>query len=120
MTRGYNVTIKNWKEKILVKYAKKGDWVQISNIVLKAGERAPQVPADTQACDLKMWVKGFIQSDAQIGDTVEIETAIGRRISGELCEVNPKYTHTYGDFVPELVQIQHQLRKIMFGGGENA
>lgn len=103
-----------------MKYAKKGDWVQISNIVLKAGERAPQVPADTQACDLKMWVKGFIQCDAKEGDTVEIETAIGRKVQGTLCDVNPKYTHTYGEFVPELVQIQHQLREIMFGGEEDA
>ena len=38
---------------------KKGDWVQIENIILPAGQRAPQVPADTQACDLKLWVKGM-------------------------------------------------------------
>lgn len=99
-----------------MKQAKKGDWVQISNIILKAGERAPQVPEDTQACDLNMWVKGFIMQDAEIGDTVEIETSIGRKVKGQLCDVNPKYTHTYGDFVPELVQIQHQLREIVFGG----
>ena len=37
--------------------AKKGDWVQIENIVLPAGQRAPQVPEDTQKCDLKLWVK---------------------------------------------------------------
>lgn len=100
-------------------YAKKDDWVQISTTILKAGERAPQVPEDTQKCDLKMWVKGFIQKDAEIGDQVEIETAIGRKVVGELCEVNPKYTHTYGDFVPELVQIQRQVREITFGGGKN-
>lgn len=99
-----------------MKQVKKGDWVQISNTILKAGDRAPQVPEDTQACDLKMWVKGFIQEDAKIGDNVEIKTAIGRMVKGQLCEVNPKYTHTYGDFVPELVQIQRQLREIIFGG----
>lgn len=103
-----------------MKQAKKGDWVQISNIILRAGERAPQVPEDTQHCDLIMWVKGFISQDAQIGDTVEIETAIGRKVTGKLCDVNPKYTHTYGDFVPELVQIQHQLREIVFGGEDHA
>ncbi|MGM0113523.1 2-amino-4-oxopentanoate thiolase subunit OrtA [Enterococcus sp. DIV0187] len=100
-------------------YAKKDDWVQISKTVLKAGERAPQVPADTQDCDLKMWVKGFIQEDAEIGDEVEIVTAIGRHVVGELCEVNPKYTHTYGNFVPELVQIQRQVRELTFGGENN-
>lgn len=99
--------------------AKKGDWVQISNIVLKAGSRAPQVPEDTQQCDLEMWVKGFIQEDAEVGDQVTVKTAIGREVTGRLCAINPKYTHTYGDFVPELVQIQRQLRTIVFGGEDN-
>lgn len=98
--------------------AKKGDWVQISNVVLPAGSRAPQVPEDTQACDLVMWVKGFIQQDAELGDTVEVVTAIGRRERGVLCDIDPSYTHTYGKFVPELVQIQHQLRELVFGGEE--
>lgn len=96
--------------------AKKGDWVQISNVVLPAGSRAPHVPEDTQKCDLMMWVKGTIQSDAQIGDTVEVITMTGRRETGVLCEVNPGYTHTYGQFVPELHQIQQQLRQLVFGG----
>ena len=47
---------------------KKGDWVQIENIVLPAGQRAPQVPEDTQACDLKLWVKGIAQQDGEMGD----------------------------------------------------
>lgn len=102
-----------------MKQAKRGDWVQVSSIVLKAEERAPQVPEDTKKCDLRMWVKGFIQADAAIGDVVEIETAIGRRVTGELYAINPSYTHTYGTFVPELVQIQHQLREIVFGGDKN-
>lgn len=96
--------------------AKKGDWVQVVNTIIEAGARAPQVPEDTKACDLNMWVKGFIQQDAEIGDTVEIITAIGRKVEGKLSEVNPKYVHTYGEFVPELVQIQRQLRGIVFGG----
>lgn len=99
-----------------MKTAKKGDWVQISNVVLPAGSRAPQVPEDTQKCDLMMWVKGFLQQDAQVGDKVEIVTAIGRHATGTLCEINPSYTHSYGNFVPELVQIQHQLRELVFGG----
>ena len=98
--------------------AKKGDWVQISNRILPAGERAPQVPADTQQCDLMMWVKGFLQQDAQLGDQVEIIIAIGSKATGALCAINPGYTHTYGSFVPELVAIQHQLRELAFGGEE--
>ncbi|MBR5537022.1 MAG: 2-amino-4-ketopentanoate thiolase [Clostridia bacterium] len=101
-----------------MKTAKKGDWVQISNVVLPVGSRAPQVPEDTANCDLLMWVKGFIQQDAQVGDTVEIITAVGRRETGKLVDVNPNYIHTYGTFVPELVQIQRQLREVLYGGEE--
>lgn len=98
--------------------AKKGDWVQISNVVLPAGSRAPQVPEDTQKTDLVMWVKGFIQCDAKVGETVEIVTTTGRKEKGVLCEVNPGYTHTYGHYVPELTKIQMQLRGLMGFGGE--
>ena len=41
--------------------AKKGDWVRIHAIVLKAEERTAKLPSDTQKCDLEMWTKGFLQ-----------------------------------------------------------
>lgn len=101
-------------------YAKTGDWVQITKVVLPAGSRAPQVPEDTQNTDLVMWVKGFVQQDAEIGDTVEIITTTGRRECGTLCEVNPGYSHSYGHFVPELTRIQAQLRELLnFGGADD-
>ena len=37
---------------------------------------------------------------------------------GELIEVNPYWSHSYGTFVPELVQIDKQLREALFGGEE--
>ena len=96
--------------------AKKGDWVRIHTVVLKAEERTGKIPEDTKACDLEMWTKGFLLGDAELGDEVEVETAVGRIEKGTLIEVNPYYTHSYGKFVPELVQIDKQLREIM--GGE--
>lgn len=96
--------------------AKKGDWVQIQNIVLPAGQRAPQVPEDTQACDLKLWVKGIAQSDAEMGEEVEIMTVNGRKTKGILCDVNPRYIHDYGEFQPELLKVELQLKEILFGG----
>lgn len=96
--------------------AKKGDWVQVENIVLPAGQRAPQVPEDTQACDLKLWVKGIAQSDAEMGEEVEIKTVNGRVTKGVLCDVNPRYIHDYGEFQPELLQVELQLKEILFGG----
>ena len=95
---------------------KKGDWVQIENIVLPAGQRAPQVPADTQNCDLKLWVKGIAAHDGAIGQEMEITTVTGRKTKGILVDVNPRYIHDYGDFQPELLQIELQLKEIMAEG----
>jgi hypothetical protein len=36
--------------------------------------------------------------------------------TGTLIEVGPYYTHSYGTFVPEIIEIDKQLREIMFGG----
>ena len=102
----------------MINMAKKGDWVRIHRVVLAANERTAKIPEDTQKCDLEMWTKGFLLNDsAEIGDEVEVETAVGRTETGTLIEVNPYYTHSYGKFVPELIQIDKQLRELM--GGEN-
>lgn len=95
--------------------AKKGDWVQIRQVVLPSEGRAPQVPEDTRATPLLLWVKGFVQQDATLGDTVEVETATGRRVQGELCAVNPRYVHDFGDFVPEFLRVDLQLKALMEG-----
>ncbi|MDK2918418.1 MAG: 2-amino-4-ketopentanoate thiolase alpha subunit [Candidatus Petromonas sp.] len=98
---------------------KKGEWVLIHNIVLKPEERAPQVPEDTKKVPLEMWVKGFLLEDAQIGDEVVVQTMTGRRVKGELVEVNPAFNHSFGECVPELLQIGLQLREILFGGEDH-
>ncbi|QIB67894.1 2-amino-4-ketopentanoate thiolase [Aminipila butyrica] len=96
---------------------KKGEWVRIHSTVLEAAERTAKLPEDTQACPLEMWTKGFLEADAEIGDEVTIKTASNRLEKGTLIEVNPYWPHSYGKFIPELVQIDKQLRDIM-GGGE--
>ena len=60
-----------------------------------------------------------IGETAEIGDEVTIITATGREEVGKLLEANPYYTHSYGKFVPEIVEIDKQLREIMQFGGEN-
>ena len=95
--------------------AKKGDWVQIRQVVLPPEGRAPQVPEDTRGAPLLLWVKGFAQSDAAVGETVEIETMTGRRVKGELCGANPRYIHDFGNFVPEFLQVDLQLKALMEG-----
>ena len=99
--------------------AKKGDWVRIHKKVMNPGERAPQVPEDTSKVPFEMWQKGFLLNDkAETGSTVDIKTVIGRKVSGTLIEVNPYFTHSFGKCVPEILQIDQQLRKIMRGSVE--
>ena len=95
------------------KLIKKGTWVEISKIVLPAGERAPQVPEDTQQLPLEMRVKGFLLEPAILGDEVEIETPTGRRLRGTLREINPAYSHSFGAPIPELSTIGGEVRALL-------
>jgi len=95
---------------------KKGEWVRIHKIILQPSERAPQVPDDTKKCPLEMWVKGYLEADANIGDEVSVTTAAGRKETGKLLEVNHSYKHDFGEFIPELLAIDKQVREILFGG----
>lgn len=96
--------------------AKKGDWVKIHRVIFTPDQRAPQVPDDTKLVPLEMWVKGFIDRDAKIGDAVEVTTITGRQEFGSLTEIEPTYKHSFGNFVPEILQIGIQLKEILFGG----
>lgn len=95
---------------------KKGQWVIIHRNILSPAERAPQVPEDTKLVPLEMWVKGYLNHDAEIGQEVEITTRTKRVETGKLLEANPYYKHDFGKFVPELLQITEQAREILFGG----
>lgn len=97
--------------------AKKGDWVQIRSVLLKAEERTARLPEETKKCDLIQWTKGFLQEDsAQLGDEVTVTTAVGRSAKGTLVDEAPHYTHNFGDFIPEIMTMEKQIKDIMFGG----
>ncbi|MEL7604864.1 MAG: 2-amino-4-oxopentanoate thiolase subunit OrtA [Sedimentibacter saalensis] len=98
---------------------KKGEWVLIHRNVLEPSQRAPQVPDDTKKVPLELWVKGYLQSDANIGDEVTVLTRTKREERGTLLEANPYYKHDFGKFVPELLVVSEQVRNILFGGAEN-
>lgn len=89
----------------------KGKWVQIRKVVLEASERAKHIPEDTKKQPLIMWVKGFLLENAELGNQVQIETVTGRIEAGTLIEVEPSFKHNYGEFVPEILQIDRILRK---------
>jgi hypothetical protein len=57
-----------------------------------------------------MWVKGFAQFEAAVGDGVAVKTMTGRVVSGTLSAVNPGYFHTFGRPIPELVHVGADLR----------
>lgn len=90
-----------------------GTWVEIHTVVLKADERAPQVPEDTRKLPLEMRVKGFLLAPATIGEDAEIETPSGRHLRGKLVQVNPAYTHSFGAPVPELSSIGREVRALL-------
>jgi hypothetical protein len=97
--------------------AEKGQWVQIHSIVLNPGERAPQVPDDTKKTPLVMWVKGYLNHDAEIGAECEITTVTGRVARGVLDGCEPAYIHNFGSYVPELAVVRDQVKTLLFGGG---
>lgn len=94
--------------------ARKGDYVQISNVILPAGERAPSVPAETAAVPYIVREKGFLlEPEAKLGDQVRIRTIIDRELTGELVAINPPYQHTFGRPVPELLPVGPEARRII-------
>ena len=84
---------------------KSGTWVEIEKILLTPEQRAPQVPDDTKKTPYVMRVAGFLVSDSQLNDEVEVKTLSGRLIKGTLKVVKPHYEHSFGDTVEELLDI---------------
>lgn len=82
-----------------------GTWVEIEQIVLTPAQRAPTLPEDTQATPYVLRVSGFLVEPAEPGGPARVRTLIGRELAGTLIRVNPSYTHSFGDTVPELLTI---------------
>ena len=90
--------------------ASAGDWVEVECVLLEPADRSKNLPDDTAAQPLRMWVKGFAVGDGNLGDDMTVETMTGRRVAGVLSAVNPGYFHTFGDPIPELVHVGKDLR----------
>jgi hypothetical protein len=97
----------------------KGTWVSIRKTILEPKDRAVGIPEDTAATPLIMWIKGFLEHDAAIGDEVTVRTGMNRVEVGILEEVNPTTEVDYGNYVPEIIQIGIQARNILSGGDED-
>jgi len=88
-----------------------GDWVEIESVLLDPADRSSNLPEDTAAQPLRMWVKGFARAASAVGDEVEVETMTGRTVTGRLSDINPGYTHTFGRPAPELTHVGRELRE---------
>ncbi len=95
--------------------AKTGDWVRIHRVILSAEERTANLPEDTKKVPFEMWVKGHLLQDGEIGDEVRIKTVSGREEHGTLIEVNPQFDVNFGNFVPEVLEMDVRLRTALFG-----
>lgn len=87
-----------------------GDWVEVQRILLEPGDRAAGLPPETASKPFVMWVKGFAQDAAVVGEAVTIETMSGRLVSGQLFAVNPGYYQTFGAPIEELASVGRDLR----------
>ena len=92
--------------------ARKGDLVQIHNIILNPDQRPENLPPSTKVVPYECWIKGFLLDESAIlGNQVTIKTFIGRKLSGTLCLVNPIYDHNFGTPQKELLAIGNEVRK---------
>lgn len=99
-----------------MKKAVKGTWVEIETVVLGPEQRAPQIPEDTKNTNLMMWNRGVLQENqAEIGDTVTVQTLSDRLVSGKLVDIQPRFAHDFGNPVIELIEIGMNLQKEIGG-----
>ncbi|HEV8699374.1 MAG TPA: 2-amino-4-oxopentanoate thiolase subunit OrtA [Candidatus Limnocylindrales bacterium] len=92
-----------------------GAWVEISQVVLPAGGRAPNVPPDTGETDFVARIRGFLVESASIGDEATVRTLVGREVAGRLTAVNPRNPADFGDPVPELLALGSAARRALEG-----
>ena len=96
----------------------KGSYVRIRKTLLNSGERSPNLPVETTKVPYKMWVKGFLQEEADLFDIVTVKTLTGRFETGRLKEVNPPYKHGYGEFIPEILKLREIIHNDMDGDSD--
>lgn len=98
--------------------AMQGDWVEVEITVLNPEKRPSYLPESTRKTPLKMWVRGFLQTNkGDIGNNVKIRTLSGRIVEGELVQTKPSHKYDYGETIPELLaageELKNQLRKVL-------
>lgn len=93
----------------------KGSYVEIMQKVLEPEERAKNIPEDTKLYPQCLWAKGWLLEDSEIGCRSLIKTINGRMLEGILTEVNPRYSHDFGESIQEIMYIGTQAKNILWG-----
>jgi 2-amino-4-ketopentanoate thiolase alpha subunit len=88
-----------------------GSWVELERVILRPGERAPGIPADTASVPFAARVRGFLLAPARKGATVEVRTQADRVVTGRLRSVLPKNPVNFGDPSPELLQVGKAMKR---------
>lgn len=91
----------------------KGSYVRIRKTLLNPGERSLNLPKETSLVPFKMWIKGYLQEDADLFDIVTVKTITGRYETGRLKEAFPAYKHNYGEFIPEILKLNDIIHRDM-------
>lgn len=94
---------------------KKGNFVEIMQVVLEPDERSYSIPGDTKKTPLRLWVKGFLLEDGEIGDKTSIITVTGRVLQGVITDTSMAYDHDFGQLVQETMYIGTQAKSILWG-----
>jgi hypothetical protein len=93
----------------------KGSFVEIMQVVLESKERAVNIPEETRKTPLKLWAKGFLMEDCELGRIAKVTTVTGRVLEGVITKVNPSYSHSFGEFIPEVAYIGPQAKSLLWG-----
>ena len=93
-----------------------GTWVELERVILRPGERAPGIPADTASVPFAARVRGFLLAPARKGTTAEVRTPADRVVTGKLRTVLPKNPADFGDPSPELLQVGKAMKRRLSTG----
>ena len=88
-----------------------GTWVELERVILKPGERAPGIPADTASVPFAARVRGFLLAPARMGTTAEVRTQAERVVAGRLRAVLPRNPADFGDPSPELLEVGKAMKR---------
>jgi hypothetical protein len=87
-----------------------GTWAEVECVILRAGERAPGIPADTAAQPFAGRVRGFLVAEAEEGVVARVRTQADRVVTGSLHAVLPRNPPDFGSPSPELLSAAREVR----------